>query len=250
VETYRRRSPIGLVGERIDVKTGKWTSTDSHISGGIDSYYEYLWKCWRQFGDQECLQMWNDSIAAINKYLADRYFTANRTSRELWYGHADMNTGERTKTEFGALDAFFPALLAFSGQVDQARALQDSVFKMWSIHAIEPESLNYRTMAVTDPGYELRPEIVESTYYLYHLTGDPKYLDMGQTLFEGFVKYCRNANGYAALDSVITKAQKNAMESYVFAETFKYFYLLFAPPATLDFDHVVLNTEGHPLRRF
>jgi mannosidase alpha-like ER degradation enhancer 2 len=40
------------------------------------------------------------------------------------------------------------------------------------------------------------------------------------------------------------------MESFVFAETFKYFYLLFAAPSTLDFDHVVLNTEGHPLRRF
>jgi len=71
VETYRRRSAIGLVGENIDVRTGEWTSADSHISGGIDSYYEYLWKCWRLLGDQECLHMWNDSIAAVNKYLAD-----------------------------------------------------------------------------------------------------------------------------------------------------------------------------------
>ena len=43
VETYRRRSAIGLVGEQIDVETGRWTGTDSHVSGGIDSYYEYLW---------------------------------------------------------------------------------------------------------------------------------------------------------------------------------------------------------------
>ena len=40
------------------------------------------------------------------------------------------------------------------------------------------------------------------------------------------------------------------MESFVFAEIFKYFFLLFATPSTLDFDHVVLNTEAHPLRRF
>jgi mannosidase alpha-like ER degradation enhancer 2 len=39
------------------------------------------------------------------------------------------------------------------------------------------------------------------------------------------------------------------MQSFVFAETFKYFYLLFAPPATLDFDRIVFNTEAHPLRR-
>src|SRR5690606_20693156 len=31
VETYRRRSSIGLVGERFDVETGKWTNTSSHI---------------------------------------------------------------------------------------------------------------------------------------------------------------------------------------------------------------------------
>jgi mannosidase alpha-like ER degradation enhancer 2 len=33
------------------------------------------------------------------------------------------------------------------------------------------------------------------------------------------------------------------------AETFKYFYLLFAPPQTLDLDKAVLNTEAHPLQR-
>jgi len=36
-ETFKRRSPLGLVGESINVETGAWTNTDSHISGGIDS---------------------------------------------------------------------------------------------------------------------------------------------------------------------------------------------------------------------
>jgi len=39
------------------------------------------------------------------------------------------------------------------------------------------------------------------------------------------------------------------MEYYGFAETCKYFYLLFAPLQTLDFDKVVFNTESHPLKR-
>jgi len=243
METHKRRSDIGLVGDGIDVETGKWVSTDSHISGGIDSYYEYLWKCWKLFGDRDCLNMWNDSIVAVNKYLAD---SANG---ELWYGHSDMNTGKRTSTEYGALDAFFPAVLAFAGQLDRARRLQDSSFKMWSLYGVEPEVLDYRSKKVKDPAYALRPEIVESTYYLYRLTGQPLYRSMGRSLFASFVKYCRTSNGYAALQSIITKEQKNAMQSFVFAETFKYFYLLFAPPATLDFDRVVFNTEAHPLRR-
>src|SRR5712664_3017560 len=71
VEIYKRRSAIGLVGTWINIETGKWTDTDSHISGAIDSYYEYLLKCWLLFGDEDCHRMWRDSIAAINKYLAD-----------------------------------------------------------------------------------------------------------------------------------------------------------------------------------
>ena len=38
-ELYTRRSPIGLVGENINVETGEWTSRESHIGGYIDSWY-------------------------------------------------------------------------------------------------------------------------------------------------------------------------------------------------------------------
>ena len=37
VEIYRRRSSVGLIGQRIDVETGRWTHTDSHLSAEIDS---------------------------------------------------------------------------------------------------------------------------------------------------------------------------------------------------------------------
>jgi mannosidase alpha-like ER degradation enhancer 2 len=232
VETYNRRSKIGLVGEWINVETGTWTNTDSHISGAIDSYYEYLLKCSLLFGDRDCGRMWNDSIKAINKYLADEY------REELWYGHADMNTGARRATTYGALDAFFPAVLALSGDLRRAKELQDS-----------SEEFNYRERKIISPGYPLRPEIVESTYYLYHYTKDEKYLLMGEKLWRDFVKHCRTDEGYAALKSVVTKEKTDSMQSFLFAETFKYFYLLFSPRETLDFDKVIFNTEAHPIRR-
>ncbi len=72
---------------------------------------------------------------------------------------------------------------------------------------------------------------------------------MGRTLFLDFVKYCRTRDAYASLSDVVTKTQADEMPTYVFAETFKYFYLLFAPASTLDFDRVIFNTEAHPLRR-
>ncbi|MGZ5020883.1 MAG: glycoside hydrolase family 47 protein, partial [Chthoniobacterales bacterium] len=243
VETYKRRSPLGLVGSSINVETGEWTDPDSHISGGIDSYYEYLWKCWVLFGDEDCRDMWRESIPAVHKYLADE------VGGELWYGHANMLTGARTETTYGALDAFFPALLALSGDLDRARRLQTSSFKMWNLHGIEPEVFDYKTNRVVASTYHLRPEIVESTYYLFHYTRDPAYRRMGEKLFNDFVQYCRTDSGYAALSDMVTKTKRDEMESFVFAETFKYFYLLFAPPETLDFDHVVFNTEAHPLKR-
>jgi ER degradation enhancer, mannosidase alpha-like 2 len=259
VEIYKRRSPIGLVGTWINVETGEWTDTDSHISGAIDSYYEYLLKCWILFGDEDCHHMWLGSIAAINKYLAqpmlhDLMYASGRTGAqvkepELWYGHADMNIGKRTATIYGALDAFFPAVLALSGDLDRARRLQDSSFKMWSLHGIEPEELNYDSMQIVSPGYPLRPEIVESAYYLYHFTKNPRYLRMSQTMWNDFVEYCRTDEGYAALKSVVTKEKTDSMQSFLFAETFKYFYLLFAAPKTLDFNSVIFNTEAHPVRR-
>jgi ER degradation enhancer, mannosidase alpha-like 2 len=251
VETYVRRSPLGLIGTRVNVETGKWTNTDSHISAEIDSYYEYLLKCWLLFDDQDCKRMWQESIRAINRHLADepKRTAGQRNKGELWYGHADMNTGKRSATVYGALDAFFPAVLALSGDLDRAARLQTSSFRMWNQHGIEPEEFDYKKMQVVSAAYPLRPEIVESTYYLFHYTKDPRYLRMGESLFRDFVKHCRTEAGYAALKSVVTKEQSDSMQSFLFAETFKYFYLLFAPPKTLNFNKVIFNTEAHPIRR-
>jgi ER degradation enhancer, mannosidase alpha-like 2 len=250
-ETYYRRSKLGLVGTNINVLTGEWTNPDSHISAEIDSYYEYIKKCAVLFEDRDCELMWEDSITKINTYLADEVDVRkgnNELLAGLWYGHADMNTGKRTATTTGALDAFFPAVLAMDGDLNRAKALQNSMFKMWQVHGIEPEVYNYRTGEVEHAGYPLRPEIVESTYYLYQYTKDKKYLEMGEQMWRDFVKYCRTDVGYAHLKSVVTKEKSDAMQSFVFAETFKYFYLLFAPEKTLDFKKVVFNTEAHPIR--
>ena len=256
VEIYKRRSPIGLVGESINADTGEWTDTDSFIGSGIDSYYEYLLKCAILFDDQDCRKMYDDSIAAINKYLADET-TIERKSflgkldfkGELWYGHADMFTGTRKATTYGALDAFFPAVLALGGDLDRAKRLQDSSYKMWILSGIEPEEYNYKTGEINDAGYALRPEIVESAYYLYHFTNDEKYLRMGKNFFDDMVKYCKTDVAYTGLKSVKTKEKNDYMHSFLFAETFKYYYLLFASPKTLDFNKVVFNTEAHPIKK-
>jgi len=239
---YRRRSDIGLVATVIHVETGEWVDTRSHLSGRIDSYYEYLLKGWRMFGGRELADMWDNSIRAINAHLADEQ------PNGLWYGWADMRTGERTDTLFGALDAFFPAVLALNGDLEQAARLQDSCYRMWTLHGIEPEMLDYATMTAVNERYVLRPENIESAWYLYHFTGDPRYREMGEVYFRSLVEHCRTETAYAALSSVKTKEQLDEMESFFLAETLKYCYLLFAPRDVIDFDNVILTTEAHPLK--
>ena len=243
VAVYDRRSAIGLVGSSINIETGKWLDPTSHISGGIDSYYEYLLKCSILFGDKDCERMAKASFAAVNKYVADP------RPDGLWYAQVNMDTGRRVGTHYGALDAFFPAELALSGNLERAEQLQESSYKMWTTFGVEPEEMDYTAMKIVSPGYELRPEIIESTYYLYYFTGKPRYLDMGKAFADSLEKYCKTDAGFAALRDVETKEKRDDMESFFLAETLKYLYLLYAPKSTLDLHQVVFNTEAHPIRR-
>jgi mannosidase alpha-like ER degradation enhancer 2 len=243
-ELHKRRSDIGLVGTWVNVETGEWTDTTSHVGGAIDSYYEYLLKSWLLFGDEDCRTMWDESIRAVNEYVAD---TVNGS---LWYGRVDMRTGKRTSTRFGSLEAFMPSVLALGGDIDRARHLQESCYRMWNLHEIEPEQIDYVSMQLLAKQYHLRPEIIESAYYLHHCTGGGRrYRQMGETFFKSLVKYCRTESGYAYLEDVTTKGKGDGMESFFLAETLKYLYLLYSDDRALAPDSVVFTTEAHPLRR-
>jgi mannosidase alpha-like ER degradation enhancer 2 len=128
-----------------------------------------------------------------------------------------------------------------------AARLEDSRYKMWTLHGVAPELLDYKTLKVVVGCYHLRPEFVESAYYLYHYTGDEKYRRTGATFFNSLIGRCKTDAGFAALADVRAGVQTYAMESYFLAEALKYFYLLFAPPMTFDFEKAVFNTEAHPI---
>ena len=129
-----------------------WGRGRNGIQGGTDSFYEYLAKAAILFDDKDCARMWAESLPAINKYLTDQIATGPGAG--LWYGEADMNTGARTGTTYGALDAFFPALLVLSNEVDRAAQLQDSGYKMWNAAGIEPV---LATLAANPPAQRAAP---------------------------------------------------------------------------------------------
>ncbi|KAF8929460.1 mannosyl-oligosaccharide alpha-1,2-mannosidase [Dissophora ornata] len=100
----------------------------------------------------------------------------------------------------------------------------------------------------------LRPETVESLFYLWRLTGDEKYRNWGWEIFESIEKYSKVASGGYSSINDIRRANKinfsDKMETFFLAETLKYFYLLFGPDDVLPLDKYVFNTEAHPLPIF
>lgn len=238
---FEQRSSLGLVGTVIDVENGDWLDRSSHVSGRIDSYYEYLLKAWLLFGDEDFRTMWEAGRDALHALVA------HEVDGRLWYGQVDMLTGERTSTHSGALDAFLPAVLALGGDLERAAKLQESVRFMWETFGVEPESFDYATLEMVHPEYPLRPEAIESAYTLFVLTGDERWREMGKEMFHRVAAAARVDAGFAHLKDVRTGEHDDAMESFFLAETLKYAYLL-ADPAALDFDAVVFNTEAHPLK--
>ncbi|KIW09846.1 hypothetical protein PV08_11947 [Exophiala spinifera] len=120
-------------------------------------------------------------------------------------------------------------------------------------------------LQVKDPSYKLRPEAVESVFVMWRVTGDEYWREVGWDMFQSIIEHTRSPFGHAALFSTMEVYQRDTyerglmvrkvlarqmddMESFWFAETLKYFYLLFSDPSLISLDEWVLNTEAHPFR--
>ncbi len=240
---FERRSRIGLVGQDINVTTGKWLGTESHIGACIDSYYEYQYKAWVLFGDPELKAMWDSSITAVNRYVADE------SGPTLWYGKVDRETGAPLAQTVTLWDAYFPALLVLSEDIPRASRLQLSWDRLWNRYGLEPMVYDYKKDSVLVSAYGLNPEIIESAYYLFNATHDPQYRQMVGRYFSAIESHCRTDLACATIKNVATMEQADEMPSFFFAETLKYLYLTFVDPTGFTFADIVFTTEGHPFRR-
>ncbi|TQV98974.1 hypothetical protein V2A60_007335 [Cordyceps javanica] len=104
---------------------------------------------------------------------------------------------------------------------------------------------------VTYKSYILRPEAIESVWYMYRITGDPTWMDKGWDMFEATMAATDTDLANTAVSDVMFEKppMDDAMESFWIAETLKYYYMLYAGPDVISLDEWVLNTEAHPFRR-
>ena len=104
---------------------------------------------------------------------------------------------------------------------------------------------------ITSTNYLLRPEALESVFYLYRITGSPYWREKGWNMITAILRHTETEYGHSSIDDV-TKTHpkpKDSMESFWLAETLKYAWLLFEEEDRWSLDHWVLNTEAHLLKR-
>jgi hypothetical protein len=91
---------------------------------------------------------------------------------------------------------------------------------------------------ITAADYILRPEVLESNFYAWRVTGDTKYLDRAASAIQSFEKYIRTSDSFAGIDDVddVDSEKIDDMESFWFAEVLKYLWLTFDDPNHISLD--------------
>jgi len=257
-ESYARRTlkslwdlknkDTGLLGNTVDIQTGKWTGQISGIGAGMDSYFEYLLKSFILFNEVEDLETFQSSYETIKTYLRKGRLKCNEGEGEHpIYVNVDMKSGATSTAWIDSLQASFAGLQVLYGDVEEAicsHALYYAVWKKWDAL---PERFNWQRKEPDVPFYPLRPEFAESTYLLYQATKNPFYLRVGEYILESLNKHTLAPCGYATLHSVVDKSQEDRMESFFLSETCKYLYLLFDihHPLNTKAERFLFTTEGH-----
>ncbi|XP_063907218.1 mannosyl-oligosaccharide alpha-1,2-mannosidase IA isoform X2 [Zophobas morio] len=252
--------PNGLYPNYLNPKTGKWGQ--HHMSMGAlgDSFFEYLLKAWLQSNkeDNEARQMFDDAMQAVLQHML---FTS---AGGLMY-FAELKF-DRPEHKMDHLGCFSGGLLALGSKtlkndmsdryMDVAKKITSTCHESYdrSYTKLGPEAFRFtegaeaRALKNSEKYYILRPEVIESYFYMYRLTKDQKYRDWGWEAVQALEKWCRVPGGYTGLKNVYSEdpQKDDVQQSFFLAETLKYLYLLFSDDSLLSFDNWVFNTEGHP----
>lgn len=264
---HRLPKTDGLVPIFINAHTGQFR-TYSTITFGArgDSYYEYLLKQWIQTGRtiDYLRDDYMEAMEGMEKHLA------RRTPRKslLFIGEL-MTGGKDFKPKMDHLTCYLPGTMAlgvhFGLPQKHMGFASELLYTCYRTYVDQPTGLaaEITYFNLQDTGKEdmfvktndahnlLRPETIESLYYMYQLTGNTTYQNWGWEIFQAFEKYTKTNNGYTSIGNVKSTQNtrpKDMMESFFLGETLKYLYLLFSDDQYLiSLDQFVFNSEAHPL---
>lgn len=246
-----------LMGTVLNVHSGDWVRRDSGVGAGIDSYYEYLFKSYVLLGDDKYLARFNRHYNAVMKYVSEGPMLLDVLMHRP---HA------KSKNFMDSLLAFWPGLQVLSGDLKPAVQTHEMLYQVcdeslkeehvlmvflqqvMQMHTFIPEAFTV-DFQIHWGQHPLRPEFIESTYFLYRATGDHHYLQVGKRALKTLQQHAKVSCGYAAVNDVRTGKHEDRMDSFVLSETIKYLFLLFSDPHDLiiNIDEFVFTTEAHLL---
>ncbi|XP_037070597.1 ER degradation-enhancing alpha-mannosidase-like protein 1 [Pollicipes pollicipes] len=235
-------------GNTVNVDSGRWTSKLSGLGAGMDSFYEYLLKAFIMFGDAEDYSRFNEIYEKIKIFMRKGRSRCNSgVGDHPMYVNVDMTNGNTMTGWVDSLQAAFPAVQLLAGDVEEAICHHALFYAIWKRYGALPERFNWQRSQPDVLFYPLRPELAESTYFLYQATKNPFYLHVGRELVESLNQHARARCGYATLHSVIDKSHEDRMESFFLSETCKYLYLLFDENNYINRNPMkyLFSTEGH-----
>lgn len=184
----------GLVGSNIDIATGDFLDDYVTWNGGDDSFYEYLIKFFVY--DQSLYAEYRDRWVAAATSTLQHLLSHPAPKPELTflniYDNGTMDSTSEHLTAFiggnfllagsvlGRKD-FIDAGLAFTDSwhatyASDATKIGPEVFS-WNASNVPPDQKAFFEESgfyITSPDYVLRPEVIESYYYAYRITGDTK----------------------------------------------------------------------------
>ncbi|KAF5295497.1 hypothetical protein FQR65_LT10485 [Abscondita terminalis] len=257
----------GLVPIFINANSGQFRMHSTITLGARgDSYYEYLLKQWIQTGKtvDYLRDDYIEGISGVQKHLAERTVP----NGYLFIGELLVG-GKDFKPKMDHLTCYLPGTLVLGvhhGMPESHMKLAEELLNTcYQTYAQQPtflapeityfnihgENSNDIYVKTNDAHNLLRPEFIESLWYMYQLTKNTTYQEWGWNIFQAFEKYTKVVNGYTSIGNVRNTANvrpKDVMESFFLSETLKYLYLLFSSnPKLLDIDKYVVNSEAHPL---
>ncbi|CUS22736.1 LAQU0S06e04874g1_1 [Lachancea quebecensis] len=115
-----------------------------------------------------------------------------------------------------------------------------------------PELPEYIDGAV--PNYNLSAETIESIFYLYRITGEDEWRQMGLELWESTIKVIKSSGAkgvgqVSAIDNIFKKEALDALPADWFSKHLKFFYLLFWKSDSFSLDDYVFTHGGHLLQK-
>ncbi|KAJ7573879.1 glycoside hydrolase family 47 protein [Mycena floridula] len=268
----------GLPGQGIDPATGQPVGALVTWNGGSDSYFEYLIKHARLSNTDDPLFV-NSWLTAVDSSLQ---FLQRRTTVGNHLHFADLDDDKKIRHVGSHLECFNGGNLLLGGKLTNNDTIVNAGLELvdacWNTYAstatgIGPDAFSYESsdgtftggpdpnaeqqafyaqhgFYITSGAYFLRPEVLESNFYAWRVTGDTKYLDNAAAAIQSFNAHLNATAGYAELNDVndVNSSQIDAEESFWFAEVLKYLFLTFDDPSHISLDDYVFNTEAHPFR--